>query len=454
MTGHFLDTNAPWDPNWGDNQDFGDIFNLRSPEAIVSAESSKSQLPQLIDTNQENDFFQSNFSTPSNQTATATSSTSFFQRNGQITDITGSVDGMISLRHQEHMWVTDDGAIHTVINVGNNGDNRGLVLYSSFDGGTTWQQMLPIGYTASTSTSDGLLAQGFLGIVTSTPMGKIIYSLAQYDQTAQTWTHFRTDLVSGNSGEFAYNPTLTTDANQQFWTTFVTKDLVTGLYEFNIAYQDPTTKEWQDTEVNLTIPNPSLEKSGRLVALDDGVGMVYTDGDTLNWAYRSNGDPVDAPWEKQTLLQRSLGNHTDPFGSHFSVAVDADDNIHLATIEDERLLYLQFDSNTQTWEDPRVLTNDLSVAYMQTSISTNGNIYISFNAGYAIGVMESNDGGDTFSWNSVLLNPLASEFDTPVDLTRPRLETPGLVGNNLFVLKQFARFDGTQGLISYRLPLV
>jgi hypothetical protein len=68
--------------------------------------------------------------------------------------------------------------------------------------------------------------------------------------------------------------------------------------------------------------------------------------------------------------------------------------------------------------------------------------------------MESNDGGDTFSWNSVLLNPLASEFDTPVDLTRPRLETPGLVGNNLFVLKQFARFDGTQGLISYRLPLV
>jgi len=56
---------------------------------------------------------------------------------GTTTNLQSLEEGMISFRHQEHMWLTSDGAQHVLINQGMGIPS--LNLYSSLGGITDWQ---------------------------------------------------------------------------------------------------------------------------------------------------------------------------------------------------------------------------------------------------------------------------------------------------------------------------
>ncbi|RAM52645.1 MAG: hypothetical protein C6Y22_04835 [Hapalosiphonaceae cyanobacterium JJU2] len=46
---------------------------------------------------------------------------------GKVTNLQSSSERMISYRHQERMWLTEDGGMHLIINEGNNSTNRSVV---------------------------------------------------------------------------------------------------------------------------------------------------------------------------------------------------------------------------------------------------------------------------------------------------------------------------------------
>ncbi|MFO1420657.1 MAG: sialidase family protein [Candidatus Competibacteraceae bacterium] len=368
-----------------------------------------------------------------------------------LTKIKSSSDRMISYRYQEHSWLTDDNALHAVINLGSNSQNTSLALYSSFDKGQNWSSKISINGTNDKSTSDGFLYENKLFLTHSSPDGHIVFSVLEYDRMVKNWRLTKSKIVYQNADFMATGPTLIQDAQGKFWVVFTRQNNIPGLYDISVYYSINNGDSWIDTRLIIGAVDSSSERSAKLVLLPDRIGVVYTNGDTINWSYRLNDWDPTTPWSGQLLFQYS-GNDEDPFASHFSVATDQKMNIHVATRENKQLLYLRFDNQTQSWDSPRILTSDASVAYMQVSVSTDNRILILYNANTIVKVLQSTDYGGTFSLRSLLVHPSKSNFPSGADFSNPRVESPSLVGSWLPVLQQFV-LSGYQSLLYYYIPL-
>lgn len=123
----------------------------------------------------------------------------------------------------------------------------------------------------------------------------------------------------------------------------------------------------------------------------DRLGLIYTDEacvptpsgsgtdfscapSTLKWSFHLNGEAVTHWSDPETLLTSttSFNDTGDPFGSHFTTAVDQAGNIHLVTRRNSRLVYLCYkgDGANSAWEPYRFLTsaNDTVNEYPQISL--------------------------------------------------------------------------------------
>ncbi len=372
--------------------------------------------------------------------------------NGVLTSIQGSNERMISYRQQRHMWMTNDGAVHVLVNLG---DTTGLVLYSNVDQSNNWQSMLSIADTNEQSTSDGFLLNRTMYFTYSSSSGAIFFKKMDYDTTQKKWSEYPSRLIFVSKvGTVASNPTITSDDNSRFWCACVAVNKARQSF-IRLFYSIDQGDTWTDAGINLGAVSKSPKKSAVLVNLHDRIGAIYTNKDEVYWAYRLNDWSLTAPWQSERIFVHAPSQSTDiedPYGSHFSVAVDRLQNVHVTTKESGCLLYLRFNYNLQGWDTPRFLSNNVNVGYMQVSTSDNA-LFIVYNKWTSIEVIRSEDEGMTFvdGWRLLHTSTDISMFTT-TDFSHPRVETPSLANNKLFVLQQFVA-DGWQRLLYFVVPL-
>lgn len=375
--------------------------------------------------------------------------------NALSTTLISDAERMIALRHTERMWQTGDGALHVLINQGGLAeDGASLQLYTSLDAGQSWQAMNRLTDTDKFSTADGLLIGDNLGIAYAANNGKILYSILRYNRVTKVWTLLKTETVVDAADSVAINPAIAVDDIGRLWCAFVNK--IRGTLETNIKLFQRTADGslWQDTgltfgptDVDATVG----ERSARPVITANGVGMIYTVRENIFWAYRLNTWPATTPWVEQVIFTGTPPYDRDPYNSHFSVVVDGNRNVHMATVDHGKLLYLRFVNRTQSWNPVRTLTSDIYANYPQISIAQNV-LAIVVNAGQSAIALQSTNVGNTFSYTTFLTHD-APPPDGSVSYANPRIETPGKSFGPIPVFQQYVE-GSTQRLMYFQVPLI
>lgn len=372
---------------------------------------------------------------------------------GTATNMRSTDDRMVSYRHQRHLWVTSDGAIHVLFNQGTNYYGASLVLYSSFDSGKSWKWILSIPNTDSTSTADGFLSNQKIFLTYSSATGRILFLPITYDSLAKKWIVAPETNVYQSNDFIATNPTIAVDSNGYLWTTFVAQQTFSKNYSIRLFNSPNRGLSWANTYVNLGAINQSARKSARLVALKDRIGIIFTNDDTFYWAYKINNSTFPTPWQTQSIFTYQPSSNNSLYSSHFSLVSDPFDNIHLVTHDLGRLVYLKFDSRKQTWQPIKILSDDARVSYTQVSLSTRNKLLITYNRLTQVGVFESSNYGESFKFINLLAHPQESDVrGTIVNFEAPRIITPAIISNKLPLLQQF-QIDGAYGLINFNLKL-
>lgn len=372
---------------------------------------------------------------------------------GSTTTLESDAERMISYRHQERMWQTNDGAIHVLINQGSlSQNNASLQLYSSFDNGQSWIAAAHLDNTDEFSTADGVLIENNLGLAYPDVGGKILFSSLSYDSILQTWLLNKTEVVFASDESTAFNPAITVDAKGTIWCAFVNRNNVSQNTNIKLAQQQ-LTKAWKDTGLIFGMTDNFTqygERSARPVVTSNGVGMVYTVNENIFWAYRLNTWPLTYPWAEQLLYTFTLPYNTDPYNSHFSIMADNAKNLHMAYVDKGDLKYLRFVNKTKTWDTARTLLKNIKATYPQVTIAPENRLAIFINNFSSISVLQSTNVGKTFTLTNTLTH---KTLPLDLDYTNPRIETPGRSPNPIPVFQQFV--DGaTQRLMYFAVDII
>lgn len=366
------------------------------------------------------------------------------------TNLSSSVDRMISYRHQEHMWQTADGALHLVMNRGGLDPATGLGLYTSFDGGRTWVVQLNWPGAGNQSTADGVLAGSRLSMVYSTDTGAIVYNDLRYDTGTRTWSQLQSETVFAPGAFTAENPTVAVDDNGTTWVVYVTTELATGALRINLAARAAGSAPWVDSGLVFGGAGaPDAGRSARLFAVAGGMTMLYKVGQTLTWATRPNSADTRAPWTESVLFVGTPQAPHDPYASHFSIVADSQKNLHFVMADGEKLYYFRYSGRNRSWGAGRVLDRTAAVKYCQVSITADDRLMVVYNdASGDSRVMQSLNRGVSFT-SIALLRP------TPVDgatYTYARVETPSRTTLPAPVLRQYAE-GSVNKLMLFTVPL-
>lgn len=374
---------------------------------------------------------------------------------GAPTSLESDADRMISYRHQEHMWQTSDGATHLIINSGGLSPGASLTLQTSTDNGATWVQTLALPDTDVYSTSDGTLVGDDLWISYSSSLGTILFSVLHYDSASQSWSMGPIETAFSAPALRAINPAIAIDSLGAVWCGFVTRHKVSEDAAIRMVRRAANGSAWSNTGLIFgTVDNVSVERSARPVAISGGVGMIYSVHEKLFWAYRLNGWAVGQPWTEQTLFTSPPPFDTDPYASHFSVAADGNQDLHLAVADHGQVLYLRYSDAGQSWDAPRVLTRDITANYVQVSVVQDTDTVVIFsNDGKTyLRAFQSADAGASFTLTGLLVHPRVRS-GSGIDYSNPRLETPGRSLYPIPVMQQYVN-GSLQELLHFEVPEV
>jgi hypothetical protein len=376
---------------------------------------------------------------------------------GTVTSMTSSAKRMISYRDQNHSWMTSDGAIHLMINLGTFSASNSLSLYSSFDNGATWNQQFILAQTDGASTDDGVLTNTPTGATlqlvyaTSPNIGSIVYLTATYTAATQSWTLGTAQTAFKTKGIVASNPAFVADSDGNLWCGFTEENSATLQYQEDMIYQLAGTQTWTDTGLVFGPADNTTQHSARPVPYPGGVGVIYEVDNTLYWAYRLSGSAFNAPWVTSTIYTGLPPLGSDPFDTHYSVVADANDNLYLAFISAPAdLSFAVFSSGTNTWGNVATLQTSInSPAYPQVSLAGSTLILMANYLG-SVQVLQSADSGNTFTTTQFLTHPPAQNG---VSYGKPRVEAPRYATTSyLPVWQQFV--DGiTEELLYFSLPV-
>lgn len=362
-------------------------------------------------------------------------------------NITSTAERMISYRHQNHMWQTADGITHALVNVGAQPSGAALRMHTSADNGVTWSGGPELPLTDNTSTSDGFLVGHSLFVVYSTSAGAVAFSELLYDPDTRAWMLGATEIAFQSSSIKAINPTVTRDAAGRHWAAFTSQD-TNGFFSIKLVRRGTGLQGWVDTGMRFGgSDNLSLERSGRLVTIAGGVGMVYTVNQNVFWATRQDTWPPSQAWKRvQVYTDKAYDN--DPFGSHFSVTVDDLNNVHVALVDGGKIIYQRLANGSQTWTR-KVLTKDIRAAYVQI-LAAGNTVMLAGNDRTNLSIFQSTDGGTTWSKTHVLTHPPATGS---IDYTNPRMELPGNHPTSPVPVIQQYKDGETQRTLSFQVPL-
>lgn len=425
------------------------FFNWHSKYLLTVPNNFKSEITASKNSNfyrQKNSSLQTNLIAQNQSTPTDNQ-----QLISNVTNLKSTAERMISYRHQRHMWITSDGAIHVLFNRGINLSRASLVLYSSFDRGRSWTLILSLPNTNGESTADGFLYKQKLSLAYSSATGSILFLPITYDSLAKKWTYGQAATVYQGSDFVATSPTIAFDSKGYLWAAFVVQQTFTKDYSISLFNSSNQGLNWANTYESLGVIDKSARKSARLVSLNDKLGIIYTNDDTFYWAYRNNNSPFNTPWQAQSIFIYQPGSNNSMYSSHFSLVADPLDNIHLATHNLGKLVYLKFDGQCQRWQPIKTLSNHIKVGYMQVSLSTDNNLFITYNRLTQVGVLRSSDYGKSFNFISSLSHPNKTDFPSnTVSFKDPRIITPAIIAGQLPLLQQF-QIDGVHNLINFNL---
>lgn len=354
---------------------------------------------------------------------------------GTPTTIDSDSDRMISLRHQEHAWQTDDGALHLLVNRGSLSQAGSLTLYTTLDQGQTWAPMVTLEGTDRYSLSDGFLRGNQLWIAYSTTAGAILLSVLEYVDTGSGWSLSRTETAFSSSTSHGLNPAIAADGTGAVWCGFVAQDTTTSDATIRMIRRDPDGSGWLDAGLSFgPTDSRSVERSARPVAIPGGLGMIYTVHEVMFWAYRRDEWRPDQPWIEVPLFVASLPLNGGPFASHFSLVADRYHDLHLVLPEHGRLLYFRYLSARGLWTG-RVLTRDIRAVYTQVSVTpaTDAVTIYSSSEQALVRVFRSANSGNSFVFTDLLTHDPPPSGD--VSYAYPRIEVPGL-GSGAFPLVQ------------------
>ncbi|MFO0898532.1 MAG: hypothetical protein U0836_14010 [Pirellulales bacterium] len=370
---------------------------------------------------------------------------------GSPTALTSTSDRIISYRHQEHSWQTADGALHIIINCGAQSRGASLVLYSSFDGGTTWQAMTSFAGSDRTSTCDGELVGGQLLVVYPDNSDDLRLADLSYNAGTRQWSFNGTQFVAKSALVKYLNPALTKDARGRTWCAYVLQNPRTSSVEIRLSYQPAGATSWSDTRLTFgVVGSGGVKRSARPVQLLDGVGMAYSVDASIYWAKRLDEWSEDSAWAVSTIFTGQPD--ADPYASHFSVATDAFGNVHLAAVDAGRVVYARLLRGELAWRPAVELTGFAGANYVQTSLCSGNLVVIGNTSDQTLRLYQSSDAGGTFAYTGHLSHaPAPAGSNISYDL--PRLEAPGLSSSPLPVFQQYQQ-GTTEKLLFFSAPVL
>lgn len=354
-----------------------------------------------------------------------------------LTTITGTAERMISYRHQERFVFTDDGSQHLLVNLGNrDSENRAaLALMVKESGDLGWKEAIDLECSNHESTADLVIHDNYLHIVHS--CGKELwYSRLTYDPHLFTWWNLKKRRIFKSFTQTPSAPTLAIDSDQTFYVAFTLTGRTNKVQLSGLSSEKPL-RSWEKTVV-WGNKNKRPAKAGRLLALDNGIALIYTDvvtGDDAQSTLNFTRATSEGEWSLPVVLESTSAGFHDPYGSHYSASVDQQGNIHLIWPVDKQLKYYRYDATTEEWSSSYVLESPHNAVYSQVSLHTDGRIFLIFNVGEHLQVIESNDYGLNYMNTVLLTHPYLGES---YDWAQPRVETPALFSDRLPVLQQLS----------------
>lgn len=368
---------------------------------------------------------------------------------GQPTNLTSSVGGMISHKFQEHMWITDDGIIHLLTNIG--GVSNSLQLNSSTDA-VSWKKQLNIANSRNDSQASGTLVGSTLYIVFPNTDSQLELVVLDYVAQDRKWTTRGQFRITKGRKILYDRPSIAVDSLQRIWVAATkSKNDIFGLSLFVLlgAKQDPI-------HVGDFGSLNSMDKhSAALFDTIDGTVMVYTDQpdpavnqSTMNFCYRLNSDPLDAAWSPPQTIYPFVNSDNDRYNAHWNAAVDLSGDVHIAGRSNDQLIYAKLADYAVANGTPKLLTDSPIQPYVQVSISELNDVHIIFpyrQAGKRAEIFSSFDEGESFIHDYDLL------YEPKDPLGERRLEVPSLFGNILPVVEQYSSDNETFHLAGFQI---
>lgn len=355
-----------------------------------------------------------------------------------FTNLTGTAERMISYRHQERFLMTDDGVQHLLINVGDRDEESkgALALMTKEEGQADWEEVIDLNCSNSESTADMVLDKNYLHIVYNCDK-QVWYSRLSYDALTSTWWNLKTRRIFKGRLQTPSAPTIAMSSDRTLHVVFTQTNFNKVVQLVGYSSGSPLLR-WVPTET-WGQANKRPAKAGRILSLETGMGLLYTDVSEENDTARSTLNFVrtneDGSWTAPVVLESTDAGFHDPYGSHYSAMVDDQGNIHLVWPVEKRLVYYRFDKASDTWSADYILENPHNAVYSQVAKHTDGRIFLIFNVGEQLQMVESSDYGLTFNHTAFLIHPTG---DPLYDWAQPRVEAPAVFSGRLDVLQQLS----------------
>ncbi len=381
------------------------------------------------------------------------STTSTIRIRAVTTSLRSDNERMISYRHQQHLVQSSDGALHLLFNRGSLAPDPGLSLYSSFDGGETWQLMQNFAGTDDKSTGDVLLVGDDLWLVFHTGDQRVMFARLHYDSIGRTCSLLELQEAFTSPQWNAQNPALAIDEMGTIWVGFLAKTPTRrhSLGNIRVVNRVGGGTTWTDPGLIFgPTDQQAVERSARPVHIPGGMGMVWTVHETTYWSTRSNALPDNSAWTTRTLFVGTPAKRIgDPYASHFNVAIDDLGGLHLITIDSNDILYFKYAPATDTWSAPQQIDDSRKVAYAQIGL-VDGELGVGFSVQRGKGQLSaSGDLGATWAPYADLVLPPTYPG---VNYNTGRVELPSRSTGTLPILQQYSD-DESQKLMLFKIPL-
>jgi hypothetical protein len=149
--------------------------------------------------------------------------------------------------------------------------------------------------------------------------------------------------------------------------------------------------------------------------------MVFRAVDSFYYAFHATGAAAGTWSGGVSAFYTPLVNvpSLDPYGSHWSVAVDSSSDLHVAMAIDAHLVYAKWNGSSWTVTG---ISPDITAHYPQCCVLADDTVVLMANDMYSyIRVWKSYDSGATFARTDTLRHPVVAE-GSGISYPNPRIE--------------------------------